>query len=160
MSQVLRQSAWIRAINVTDGTLVECDADGWVTLSANTWVFVLAVRDQPLESLNIITDATIAWSGLTIEDTNAPRNDGTNTAPGTITDWDNSADTTWTQENPSSAYVGTSGTGWTVTALTIAKTAGKGSAMIHLSNLGSARLRAKAVVTTGGKMRISAHGKS
>ena len=164
MSNVLssRDRIWLYAIKVSDGTIVQPDGDGYVTLTATNYVFVLRTTDQPLESLNIATDATIAFSstGLIIETTNAPRDSGeAGTLPGSVTDYAASG-TAWTQENPTTAYVGTSGTGWTVTNLTLTKTAGTGSAMIHLGNMGAARIRAYVTVTTGGTMRVAPHGKA
>lgn len=161
MSQVPVPSKWLSAYAVTDGTEAKPDADGWVTLSAATYVFVLRTSDMMCASLNIVTDGTIAWSGMTFEDTNAPRADFGQTTPGTVTDWDDSADSTWVKENTAGqGYASGAGTGWTVTALTLAKTAGKGAAMVNLQNIASARLRAKVVVTTGGKVRVAAFGKN
>lgn len=160
MSQLGTIPPWLSAINTSNGAVIKPDKDGWVLLPTGTHVFVVRTSDQPLESFNVVTDAAIAFSGLTIEDTNAPRQDSGQSTGGTITDWDVSASTTWTLENPTTAYVGTSGTGWTVTALTLAKTAGAGSAMIHLGNLGASRVRAKVVVTTQGTMRVAAFGKA
>lgn len=161
MAQIGNISGWIHAINTADGAKVTPDSDGWVTLATGTYVFVLRVTDQPLESININTDGTIAWSGLTVEDTNAPRDDGdAGTRPGSITDWTVTSGNPWTQEDPSTAYVGRTGSGWTITNLTLVKTAAVGSAMLHLGNLGSARVRIKVVVTTAGTMRVAPHGKS
>lgn len=161
MSQVSSVKPWIKAINVADGVEVLPNKDGWVTLTAATYVFVVRASDQPLESFNIVADAAIAWSGLTFEDTNAPRQDSGQTTPGTVTDWDDSADSTWTLQNSATAgEVGTRGSGWTVTALTLVKTAAKGAATIHLHRLGSARVRAKVVVTTAGTMRVAPFGKA
>lgn len=163
MAQVNIIGPYLSAFLTTDGTEVKPDGSGWVSLtSGSTYVFAVRVSDQPLESLNIITDGTIAWTGgATIEDTNAPRDSGQpGTLPGSCTDWDVSADTTWVQENPSTATVGSSGTGWTITALSLVKTAGKGAAMIHLGNCGSARVRLKVTPTTSGTMRVAPFGKS
>jgi hypothetical protein len=151
---------WLSAINTADGSIVKPDNNGWVSLTTATYVFAIGSPDADVESFNVITDATIAWSGMTVEDTNAPRNSSGQMTPGTVTDYDVSADSTWTQENPSDAYIGTSGTGWTATAATLAKTAGKGSAMIHVSAYGAKRIRLKVVVTTAGTVRVAAWGKS
>lgn len=161
MGQVGRLSKWLRAINTADGSEVLPDKDGWVTLTTATYVFVLRASDDQVTAFNIVTDGTIAWSGLTIEDTCAPRDSGEpGTLSGSITDWDVSSSSTWVKEDPSTAYVGTSGTGWTVTNLTLVKTAGAGAAMVNLGNFGSPRVRAKVVVTTGGTMRVAAFGKA
>lgn len=161
MSQANGIPKWLSAINVADGSVVRPDANGWVSLAAATYVFVVRTSDQRSESFNIVTDATIAWSGLTIEDTNAPRQDSGISTPGTVTDWDNSADTTWAKNDSTSAgYVSSSGTGWTVTNLTLVKTAGKGAATVHLHSNAASRNRAKVVVTTPGTMRVAVNGKS
>lgn len=160
MSQVGTVQSWMSAINTADGSVVKPDNNGWVTLAAGTYVFAMRTSDQVVESLNVVTDAAIAWSGLTLETTNAPRGSLGQSTPGTVTDWDVTADTTWTQENPPTAYIGTSGTGWTVTAATLVKTAGKGSAMIQCEGVAALRFRAKVVVTTGGTMRVALWGKS
>jgi hypothetical protein len=162
MSQVGTTKRWMSAINTADGSKIEPDNNGWVTLAAGTYVFALRTSDQVVESLNVVTDATIAFSttGLTLESTNAGRSSSGQTTPGTVTDWDVSADSTWVQENPPTAYIATSGTGWTATAATLVKTAGKGAAMIQFEDVGCMRLRAKVVVTTGGTMRVAMWGKS
>lgn len=160
MSQLGTIPPWLSAINTSNGAVIKPDKDGWVSLtSGNTYVFAVRTSDQLLESFNIVTDATIAFSALTIEDTNAPRQDSGQTTSGTITDWDVSASTTWTQENPPSAYIATSGTGWTATAATLAKTAGAGSAMIQMEDVAASRVRIKVVVTTTGTMRVAVWGK-
>lgn len=145
---------WLPALSVSDGAPVAPDEDGWVTLEAGTYVFPVPVGDYNLESFNVITDGTIAFSGLTVEDTNAP-----SSGPGAVTDWDDSDDSTWVPENPEDAYIGTKGSGWTVNDATLVKTAAKGAAMIHVGSLGASRSRLKVVVTTGGDMRVAPFGK-
>jgi hypothetical protein len=74
MSQVGTTALWLPALSTTDGTEVRTDADGWVSLtSGTTYVFALRVSDQNVESFSVACDAAIAFSGLTIETTNAPR---------------------------------------------------------------------------------------
>jgi hypothetical protein len=148
------------AISTADGSVITPDNNGWVTLTAGTYVFVLRTSDQIVESMNIATDATIAFSSMIFETTNAGRSSGGQTVPGTVTDWDASVDTTWVQENPPTAYIATAGTGWTATAASLVKTAGKGAAMVQFEDVGAMRLRSKVVVTTGGTMRVSPWGKS
>jgi hypothetical protein len=161
MSQVGTTALWLPALSTTDGTEVRTDADGWVSLtSGTTYVFALRVSDQNVESFSVACDAAIAFSGLTIETTNAPRQSSGQTTGGTVTDWDNTTATTWVQENPPTAYIPTTGTGWTSTAATLVKTAGLGAAVIQLSEVAVRRVRLKVVVTTTGKMRVSPWGKS
>ena len=159
MAQINPNTAWLRALAVADGTPVEPDANGWVTLAAASYVFALNIKDQPLESINIQTDSAIAFVA-TIEDTNAPRDvpKGSAAAPGTVSDW--VAAVSWVTEDPTDAYVASVGTGWTIDQLELTKTAGVGAAMIHLGNFGAARVRLLVVVSTPGTMRVAPHGKS
>lgn len=149
-------SATPRNLPAYDGSGVKRDPTptGFVTLTVDDHYFELVgARDGEILSVQILTDGVIAGT-FTIETSNAP-GDG---MPDAITAWDEVVGT-WVKENPSSAYVATVGTGWTVAALTLTKTAGVGAAMIHLGNLGSRRCRVKAVISTGGTVRIVPHGK-
>lgn len=162
MAQVLRQSPFVNALDEDNGAVQAAAADGYVTLTAtDDFLFPLGVADQPLESIHIQTDALLAGV-FTIETSNMPRNDvaASVAPPGTVTDWDDTAAGGWVKEDPATAYVATVGTGWTVANLTLTKTAGVGSAMIHLGNLGSRRVRLRAAVTTTGAVRVAVHGKS
>ncbi len=160
MAQVTRTDPFVNALDEDDGAVKLHDSEGYVTLGVDSYLFPLGVADQPLESIHIQTDATIAGV-FTVETSNMPRDDGgAGTTPGSVTDWSTTAAGGWVKEDPSSAYVAAVGTGWTVAALTLTKTAGAGSAMIHLGNLGSRRVRLKAVMSTGGTMRVAVHGKS
>ena len=161
MAEVLRQSPYVRALDEDDGAVIEPADDGYVTLTVDTFFFALGVANQPLESIHIQTGSAIAGV-FAIETCNNLRNDGIASVapPGTITDWDDSASSPWVKEDPTTAYVATNGTGWSVTNLTLTKTAGVGNAMIHLGNLGARRCRLRADITTGGTVRVAVHGKS
>jgi hypothetical protein len=149
----------VAAILTTNGTVVPPDEDGFVTLGVATYVFMLSVPEAPLLSVHIQTDATIAGT-FTIEGSNFPATKGNMGGAADLTDWSASATVgTWVQENPTGAYVASVGTGWTWTLLSGAKTAGAGGAMIHLGNYGAKRCRLRAVVTTGGKVRVNRHAK-
>lgn len=68
----------------------------------------------------------------------------------------------WVQENPSSGYtaVSPSGAATTATPLVLAiPGVTAGGASMNIGNLGSRRLRAKVVCTTGGFLRIHTNGK-
>lgn len=146
------------ALDEDDGARINPNDGGYVTLGVDTYLFPIDGSDPDLISVQLLTDATIAFVA-TIETCNFPRyKQGMGSGTDDVTDWDNSG-SEWTQENPTTAYVGTSGTGWSVTALTLTKTAGVGSAMVHLGNLGSRRTRLKLVVTTGGLVRVNRFGK-
>lgn len=129
-------------------------ATGFVTLDIDDHYFeLIGAHDGEINSVQIITDATIAGT-FTIESTNMPA--------GTTADAATSYDETvgdWIKEDPTGAYVASTGTGWTWTLLTGVKTAGTGGAMLHLGNAGSKRLRLKAAITTGGAVRVICHGK-
>ena len=161
MSQVRRTSPYVAGLDEDDGTVKPIGADGYVALGVDSYLFPLGVADQPLESIHIQTDADIAGV-FTIETSNLGRNtDATAVAPAdAVTDWDTASVGAWVKEDPSTAYVATVGTGWTVSNLTLTKTAGTGGAMIHLGNLGSRRVRLKAAITTGGSVRVAVHGKA
>lgn len=145
------------AIDEDDGVKTQPDESGFVTLGVDTYLFPLGGNASPLHSVHIRTDAAIVGT-FTIETCNFPR-DG-NGATSDVTDFDTSNVGNWVKEDPPTAYVATVGTGWTVTNLTLAKTAGLGGALIHLGNIGSKRCRLKAVITTGGKVRVNRWGKA
>jgi hypothetical protein len=162
MSQVRFTSPLLTAINIADGVKVTPDSNGDVTLTTATYVFVLGGADAPLESVHIVTDATIAMSSIAVDTCNLPRNTGAESVapPGTVTDYAAITAGHWVPEEPTDAYVATTGTGWGGSGLAITKTAGAGGAMIHLGNMGAARSRLRMVVTTGGKVCVAVHAKS
>lgn len=131
--------------------------DGYTRLAVDTYFFPADIGDDTLTSFQIVTDATVAGT-FTLETSNWPRTDTDGPFP--VSDYaEGSADVgKWVQENPSTAYVGTTGTGFSATALTLTKTAGIGGATFHVS-LGSRRARIKAVITVGGNVRITTHRK-
>lgn len=132
---------------------------GLVTLTAATFYFEIPLTESGrLQSVQIVTGSAIAGV-FTIETSNLPQGLPGTTALGAAPTWDETVGN-WVQENPSSAYVATTGTGWSVSALTLTKTAGVAGALIHLGNLGSKRCRVKAVISTGGTVRVVPHGKA
>ena len=162
MAQIRRTTPYVTALDEDTGVATTPGADGYVALVAtDDYLFALGVADQPLESVHIQTDAAIAGT-FTIETSNLARNDDAVAVPpaDTVTDWIDTEVGAWVKEDPSTAYVATVGTGWSVTNLTLTKTAGTGGAMIHLGNLGARRVRLKAAITTSGSVRIAVHGKS
>jgi len=149
-------SASPRNLPAYDGSGVKRDPapTGFVTLTVDTHYFELVgARDGDPLSVQIITDAAIAGT-FTIETSNGVA-DG---FPDAVSSWDETVGD-WVKENPASAYIATVGTGWTVSALTITKTAGTGAAMIHLGNIGARRCRLAAAITTGGDVRVMPFGK-
>lgn len=163
MSGIRKISSILSAINTADGSIVTPDENGDVTLTTATYVFVLmGASDAPLQSVQLRCNAAIAFSttGTFIETCNLPRNtDKTSVARGDqVSDYDTTTGN-WIKEDPSTAYIGTTGTGWTVTNMTLTKTAGLGGAMIHLGNMGALRSRLNVTVTTAGKLCVASHGK-
>lgn len=130
------------------------DGTGYVTLDVDSHYFEIPqAQVGEFQSIHIITGALIAGT-FTIETCNID----THATKG-VTSY-NEVSGNWINEDPTGAYVGSTGTGWTWTLLTGVKTAGVGGAMIHLGNLGSKRCRVKAAITTGGTVRVICHGKS
>lgn len=126
---------------------------GFVTLAIDDHYFEIPLTAEGgLQSVQIKTGALIAGT-FTIETSNIA-----STGPDSVTGYDETVGN-WIKEDPSSAYVASTGTGWTWTLMTGVKTAGAGGAMIHLGNLGSKRCRVKAAITTGGTVRVIPHGK-
>lgn len=145
---------------LTTGTRAKPDENGFVPITIATWVFPLGGSASPLNSVHIKTDAIVAGT-FTIETCNFPAYKGdSGAAPADVPDFDATVGN-WIKEDPTTAYVGTTaGTGWTVTNLTLVKTAAAGGAIIHLGNLGSRRVRLKAVITTAGGVRVSRWAKA
>jgi hypothetical protein len=134
-----------------DGEVTLADENGFVTLVADTYFFAESIRGSDVVGVQIETDDELE-AVFTIEDTNITESK--------VTDWDASSPA-WVPENPDSSYVATTeSSGWTVDALELTKTDdAAGSAIVHIGNIGSRRLRVRAVVSTGGLARVSFHGK-
>lgn len=135
-------------------------ATGYVTLDADSHYFPIPMADlAELQGLQIITDATIAGT-FTIEACNVPeRRGGSSLGPADVTDYDETSGN-WVQINLAAAgYAQGVGTGWSITVLSLVKTAGAGGAIVNLAPHPSRRLRLKAAITTGGTVRVVAHGK-
>lgn len=163
MSMIKRTgSGDVQAIN-GDGAISKVDANGYVTLTADDHYFVLGgAGDAQIEAFQIITDATIAGT-FTIEGCMLARDKIQGVAP--ISDYDETAGNWVKLDLPSAtiqtfAIIQTTGTGWTVTLSSLAKTAGAGAAIVQLIRLGVIRLRVKAAITTAGTMRLAAAAKS
>lgn len=143
----------------SSGARSEPDEGGFVTCTVATFLFPLGGSSSPLHSVQILTDATTAGV-FTVETCNFPNIRGAMGGGATdATDFDVTG-SIWVKEDPTTAYVATVGTGWTVVNLTLTKTAGVGSALIHLGNIGSRRCRLKYICSTGGKVRVNRWGKA
>lgn len=148
------------ALDEDDGTVKSPDENGFVTLGVDTYLFPIDSPEAPLASVHIQTDATIAAT-FSIEVCNMPKYKGDMSGQTVdVSDWTTASGNPWIKLDPSTAYVATNGTGWTVTNMTLAKTAGLGNAYLDLGNTGAKRMRLKAVVTTGGTVRVNRHAKS
>jgi hypothetical protein len=137
----------------TAGTLVVADASGDCTLSSSTtYDFPLQFEDHPLGSVHLKWDATIV-AVVTFESSNRD--------PSLTDIYAASTGGVWVKEDPSTAYVAiTSGAG-TVSNMTVTIPGGTaGGAIINIGNLGTRRLRAHVVVTTGSKLSVMPHGKA
>lgn len=130
------------------------DVLGYATLDIDTHYFALPLAANALAlSVQILTDGTVAGT-FTIEACNEPK-----AGTGGVTDYNETA-SHWTPVNVAALGVAsTVGTGWTATVLSLAKTAGVGGAMVNLLAPSSMRYRVKAVITTGGDVRVIAFGK-
>lgn len=161
MSQV-RQAPYVRALLTSDGTPAEVDSAGYVHLTTATYVFPIGIAsDAEILAIQVMTDATIVASGITLEMCNLPKGPDDASPDQRMTDWDVSSTSGWIKDDSTTnAQLQSNGTGWTATNLSMAKTAGVGIAMWNVSGRGALRYRLKAVVTTAGKMRVAVHGKS
>ncbi len=156
MGQVRHVDAYRNALDEDDGAVAPADENGYVTLGVDTYFFPIGGADSPTISCEVQTDGTIAASLVCIESTNAPK-----VGPGAITDWDDSATSPWVRDDSAvNAYVQSNGTGWTLTVLSMAKTAGVGNAIWNLHGRGARRYRLRMDVGTGGKARVSDHSKT
>lgn len=141
-----------------------------VTLaSGTTYYFPIGASKSPVQaetgliSIHLRGAAALIITAATFEDCCYPAttSPGDNRGVPDVTDFDQTAGN-WIPENPSTAIVGFTGTGWASTAATVtAAGTGAGGAIWHIGNLGSRRGRLKVVVGgTGGLARVAVHGKA
>lgn len=156
------------AMVLTTGTVVAYDPVAKTVTLANgtTYVFPLGHERSAIANETALAGVHIKWSSavvavITVETCNFPVTLSGNGGGGADVASFDSVAGNWIQENPSTAYVAVSPAGAaTVTNLTVTIPGGTaGGCTIHLGNLGTRRCRIKAVVTTGGAMRIAPHGK-
>ncbi len=146
----------LSAFLATTGTEAKPTGPGYVTLTAANWYIPIPLSQEGLlQSIHIQTDGTVAASAISLEGCNFAKE-----APGSVTDYDETSGGIWVPVNNAAFGILSSvGTGWTVTVLSAAKTAGAGSAIWSLINPNWKRLRVKVVCTTPGTLRTMAHGK-
>ncbi len=141
----------------SDGTVETMDATelgrGAFTLaSGTTYYFPIACGDARNVSVHLQCDAAIILTSATIEDCNFPEVDVTNYS---------STAGHWIDEDPSTAFVGLVGTGYTHSSGVVAVAGGAaGGAMWHVADVGARRMRLKVVVGgTGGEVRVATWAK-
>lgn len=148
----------LHAFLATTGTRIIADevtagAKGCTLANSKTYYFplpsdIIGGRDMDVE----VKWAAAVAAVFTIETTSVPQTD--------LSDYDATAGTGWQQANPPNAYVPVAGTGNSASAATV--TAGgtnAGTATFSLTEVTAPRLRIKAVVTTGGVVRVTTFGK-
>lgn len=145
---------YISPIKQSDGTTPTEGPRGAFLLAANTtYIYPLASIEAPFVSVHLtgLDDALIITSA-TIRDCNHGELDVADTST-TAGDW--------IAEDPTTAFVGADGAGWTPTNGVLAVAGGAvGGAMWHIGETGAARTILEVVVGgTGGKVRVSGHGK-
>jgi hypothetical protein len=152
-------------LSALDGTATPVVAEpaattGLVTLTATDDYYFVVPRAAEFRtwSIHILTGAAIAGT-FTVEACDFPKEtDGKNIA--TVAD-NNEVTGNWVQINVAAAgYAQGVGTGWTITVLSLVKTAGAAGAVINLVDFASRRLRIKLNCTTGGTVRVVAIGKN
>lgn len=156
MSRMPRSGGrYVPPVQTSDGVeLTEQIGRGIFTLAANTtYVFVLGGADAPFISATLTGyDAAMILTTVTVQDTDHPEQEVTNhsTVAGE-----------WVSEDPTTAFVGADGTGWVPTngVLNVAGT-GVGGARFNVAETAAFRTRLIVVVgATGGRVRVSSHGK-
>lgn len=159
MTQLRRAlSPFCQAIKTSDGSIVLPDKDGWVSLGTSSYVFVLGgLADALVAGVHIASDATIAITTGYVETSNFPRTvSGSETV--LFTDYSTTVGE-WIKQDPSTAYVPTTGTGWSVTNMTFSKTAGTGGLWLDLGNIACHRARVFVTIGTAGTMRLATSAK-
>jgi hypothetical protein len=154
MGQYAKTPSYVAAYVATTGVPVVPKGDGSVTLaSGTTYYFPLGGAEAPLIGAQLIGDAAIIITAARIECTfvEAARSSHFDATAGL-----------WVIENPPTAYVPTTGAGWTATLATLAVAGGAiGSAIWDVGNVGSKRARLAVVVGgTGGVATVATHGKA
>lgn len=129
---------------------MEAGAPGVYTLAVATYYIDVGGLSAPLLSTHFQWSSALIGV-LTFEDSNFDEHQASLVST-TLGDW--------IPEDPSSAEVEVTGTGASATGAVITLLGGgAGGGMAHIGNLGSGRLRVKAVITTGGTLRTAHFGK-
>lgn len=145
---------YVIPIDSTGAELTNAGPPGEFTLTAGAhYYYVLGGSAAPFQSVHLTGyTAGLIITSATIQDCNHDERDVTNqsTVAGE-----------WAPETPPTGYVGPTGTGWTATnGVVAAAGTGVGGAVIHIAETGAYRTRLDVLVGgTGGKLRVSFHGK-
>ena len=155
----------VNALTITSGNVVTSAPGVGCTLGVNTYYFAVGGMLAPTPSQTSIVAVQLKWDAnvvatITVEETNFPQFIGGGiSGPPDVTDYD-SATGNWVNDNPTTAYLPNTVTGVSVSNATVTVAGGTaGSAIWHIGNLGTRRVRMKIVLTTGGVVRCTVHGK-
>jgi hypothetical protein len=160
------------AIKTSDGTAVAANrtgsaAKGCTLANSTTYVFPLAPSESNMVGEKVIMSVHLQWAAavaavFTLEVSDFPAKTGgasNDIGADDVLDYSTTAGE-WQQYNPPAAYVPVTGASNSAAAATVtAGGAAAGSAYFGLSDVGSRRIRIKAVVTTGGVVRCGFHAK-
>lgn len=152
-SQARSGGRYVPPIDSTGATPNTEGPQGTYTLTAGQhYYYVLGGDSAPFVSVHITGNAAIVITSATVQDCNHGDNEVTNfsTTAGE-----------WIPETPTTAYVGTTGTGWSQTnGVAAALGTGAGGAMFHVTETAARRTRLDVLVgATGGTLKVSAMGK-
>jgi hypothetical protein len=146
---------YIQPIDSTGAAVTGEAPHGVYALTANTlYYYILATTDAPFQSCTFTSlSAGMLITTATIHDTDHPVQD--------VTDFEASSVGHWVPNNPSSGFVGVSGTGWSATNSVVTSTGSAvGGARWNLGEQGAYRTRlAVQVGAVGGNARFSRHGR-
>jgi len=139
----------------TDGTLLagEAPRGAYTLVAGTTYYYILGTADAPFHAVHITSyTSALVITSATIQDCIHGELE--------VTDHSTVAGE-WVPETPTTAYVGTTGSGWSQTNAVVASTgAALGGALWNLGEAGSKRCRLAVVVGgTGGILRVSCWGK-
>lgn len=152
MSRTMQPGQYLTPIKSDATEAAPAGRRGFYTLGVATYFVEINQQSATVASLHLQWGSALIGS-ITVESTDADDRD----APITY----NTSDGTWLQQNPSTAYVPITGTGASVSNLTITLAGGgAGGAEINLSDLGPARLRLRLAISTGGDFRVAHTGKA
>lgn len=145
---------YVAPIDGNGVTLTTEGPQGVFTLSANTtYYYVIGGAEAPVEAAHLTGyDAGLVITSASVQDSNHDEVQVTNHS---------AVVGEWVTEDPTTAFVGVDGTGWSASNGEVAASGGGvGGAMFHIGDTGAFRTRIAVVVgAAGGKLRVSAHGK-